>query len=360
MKNKPEYLEGCLLGGAIGDALGAPVEFKKYDEIITVYGENGIIELIPGLGRKEALITDGTQMTMFTVEGLLRSMTRAKRKGVQWDKNDIAHTVFRAYLRWLYTQGLNTPHWAEKDYDGFLVKIKKLHAYREAGITSITALGKGIKGSVAHPVNDSKGCGGLMRIAPIGLVDLEEDVFEIGCEVAAITHGGACAYLPAGTLAVIIKELVRGQEITYAIGRALQRLKLEPKNEQCVECIEKTLILIEEDGITREKIESLGEGIFAHEALAMALYIAGNTIRHTKGTREDIREALCKAVNHNGGSDIVGAITGQILGVYYGVEKIENLFKVPVELEKEIRDLAKDLYILYEDTPQWLEKYPAW
>lgn len=360
MRNNLEYFEGCLLGGAIGDALGAPVEFKKYNEIIEEYGEAGVTELIPGLGRKEALITDDTQMTMFTVEGLLRSITRAKRKGIQWDKNDITHTMFRAYLRWLYTQGLNTPHWAEKDYDGYLVKIKKLHAYREAGITSITALGKGIKGSVAHPINDSKGCGGLMRIAPIGLIELNGDVFEIGCEVAAITHGGPCAYLPAGTLAVIIRQILKGQEITYAIEEAMQHLKLQPQSQECVELIKKALILIEEDGITREKIESLGEGIFAHEALAMALYIAGSTIRHTKGTREDIKAAFCKAVNHSGGSDIVGAITGQILGAYYGIEKIENLFEVPVELEKEIRDLARDLYILYEDTPEWMKKYPAW
>lgn len=360
MKNELKYFEGCLLGGAIGDALGAPVEFRRYEQIIEEYGEEGVTELIAAPGGKEALITDDTQMTMFTVEGILRSITRAKRKGIAWDKSDITHTMFRAYLRWLYTQGLNTPHWAEKDYDGYLVRLKKLHAYREAGITSITALGKGIKGSVAHPINDSKGCGGLMRIAPIGLVKLDEDVFEIGCEVAAITHGGPCAYLPAGTLAMIINELLKGVEITYAIENAVQRLRLEPESKECVDVIEKALVLIEEDEITREKIESLGEGIFAHEALAMALYIAGSTIRHTKGDRKDIKVALCKAVNHSGGSDIVGAITGQLLGAYYGIEKMENLFEVPVELEKEIRDLARDLYTLYEDTPGWLKKYPAW
>lgn len=360
MKNELKYFEGCLLGGAIGDALGAPVEFRRYEQIIEEYGEGGVKELIAAPGGKEALITDDTQMTMFTIEGILRSITRAKRKDIPWDKRDITHTMFRAYLRWLYTQGLNTPHWQAKDYDGDLVKIKKLHAYREAGITSITALGKGIKGSVAHPINDSKGCGGLMRVAPLGLIELKEEPFEMGCEIAAITHGGPCAYLPAGALVMIIRQMIEEENIAEATEKAVHRLKLEPQSMECTEVLEKAIVLAKASEITREKIESLGEGIFAHEALAMAVYIAINTINHTEGTESDIKAALCAAVNHSGGSDIVGAITGQLLGTYYGSEKLENLFNVHVELEKEIRTLAKDLYILYEDTPQWLEKYPSW
>lgn len=353
MKNKLRYFEGCLLGGAIGDALGAPVEFRRYEQIVQEYGTEGVTELIAAPGGKEALITDDTQMTLFTVEGILRSVTRAKRKDIPWDKHDITHTMFRAYLRWVYTQGLKTPHWSEKDYDGALVKIEKLHAYREAGITSITALGKGIKGSVLHPINDSKGCGGLMRVAPLGLIEMREDPFEIGCEVAAITHGGPCAYLPAGALVLIIRQIIEGKEITAAVKKAIERLEKTEDGEESAAVLQKALQLAKEGDITREKIESLGEGIFAHEALAMAVYIAISK-------KNDIRSALCMAVNHSGGSDIVGAVTGQILGAYYGIEEMEDLFKVHVELEKEILDLAKDLYTLYDESPEWIKKYPAW
>lgn len=347
------YFKGCLLGGAVGDALGAPVEFRRYEQIIQEYGPEGVTELIAAPGGKEALITDDTQMTMFTVEGILRSITRAKRKDIPWDKKDITHTMFRAYLRWVYTQGLKTPHWSEKDYDGALVKIKKLHAYREAGITSITALGKGIKGSVAHPINDSKGCGGLMRVAPLGLVETREDPFEIGCEVAAITHGGPCAYLPAGALVLIIRQIIEGKEISAAVKKAIDRLEKTENGEESATVLKKALELAKEGNITREKIESLGEGIFAHEALAMAVYIAISK-------KNDIKSALCMAVNHSGGSDIVGAVTGQLLGAYYGVEEIKDLFQVHVELEKEILELAEDLYKLYDESPEWIEKYPAW
>ncbi len=360
MKNKLKYFEGCLLGGAIGDALGAPVEFRRYEQIIMEYGEGGVTTLIAPKGEKEALITDDTQMTMFTIEGILRSITRARRKNIPCDKNDITHTMFRAYLRWIYTQGLRTPHWKEKDYDGALVKIRKLYAYREAGITSITALGKGIKGSVDHPINDSKGCGGLMRVAPLGLVDLDIDPFELGCEVAAITHGGPCAYLPAGVLVLMIRRIIEGKEIEEAAQEAISRLRLEERGEESVQVLEGAIALAKDGVCTREKIESLGEGVFAHEALAMAVYVAISSTKYIEETKSTMKEALCKAVNHSGGSDIVGAITGQLLGAYFGVDYLEDLFEIHVELEKEIRELAKDLYTLYDSSAYWLEKYPSW
>ena len=45
MKKIRQWFIGCLLGGAIGDALGYPVEFLKLNEIYARYGENGIEDL---------------------------------------------------------------------------------------------------------------------------------------------------------------------------------------------------------------------------------------------------------------------------------------------------------------------------
>ena len=69
MKRKNEYFQGCLIGGAIGDALGWPAEFMKNVEIKRKYGPNGIQDLeITSSGKAE--ITDDTQMTLFTAEGI--------------------------------------------------------------------------------------------------------------------------------------------------------------------------------------------------------------------------------------------------------------------------------------------------
>ncbi|MGL4418322.1 MAG: ADP-ribosylglycohydrolase family protein, partial [Plesiomonas shigelloides] len=92
---------GCLLGGAIGDALGAPVEFMKRSTILSQFGPDGITTYAPafgGLGR----ITDDTQMTLFTAEGLLRGWVRSCLRGIS---ADLPAITAHAYLRWLQTQG---------------------------------------------------------------------------------------------------------------------------------------------------------------------------------------------------------------------------------------------------------------
>ena len=68
MKNQDKF-RGCLIGGAIGDALGYAVEFLQISRIRQKYGDNGITsyELKNGI----AEISDDTQMTLFTANGLL-------------------------------------------------------------------------------------------------------------------------------------------------------------------------------------------------------------------------------------------------------------------------------------------------
>ncbi len=72
MKRNQDHFRGCLLGGAIGDALGWPVEFLQYSEIKSKYGETGITDLVLGSSGL-AEITDDTQMTLFTAEGIVRA-----------------------------------------------------------------------------------------------------------------------------------------------------------------------------------------------------------------------------------------------------------------------------------------------
>jgi hypothetical protein len=95
-----DRVRGCLLGGAVGDALGAPVEFMSYPEIKRRYGRGGIRDFAAAYGRVGA-ITDDTQMTLFTAEGLLRAHNRSIDRGICHPPS----VVWRAYQRWLSTQG---------------------------------------------------------------------------------------------------------------------------------------------------------------------------------------------------------------------------------------------------------------
>lgn len=96
---------GCLLGGAVGDALGAPVEFMTIDQIHRQFGSGGIRDFAPAYGRVGS-VTDDTQMALFTAEGLIRAVVRETGRGVC----HIPTVVHRAYVRWLTTQGYNAPN----------------------------------------------------------------------------------------------------------------------------------------------------------------------------------------------------------------------------------------------------------
>jgi ADP-ribosyl-[dinitrogen reductase] hydrolase len=91
-----DRFRGCLLGGAVGDALGAPVEFSSRTTILNQFGPSGIRDYAPAYGRKGA-ITDDTQMTLFTAEGFIRAAVRYASRGIC---NPVS-VIHRAYLRWL-------------------------------------------------------------------------------------------------------------------------------------------------------------------------------------------------------------------------------------------------------------------
>ena len=65
-----DRIRGSLLGGAVGDTLGAPIEFESLREIRARFGPEGLRKPAPAFGRVGA-ITDDTQMTLFTAEGLI-------------------------------------------------------------------------------------------------------------------------------------------------------------------------------------------------------------------------------------------------------------------------------------------------
>src|SRR5262245_31972795 len=95
---------GSLLGGAVGDALGAPIEFDSWASIARQHGPNGVVDLVPAYGSLGA-ITDDTQMMMFTAEGLIRANVRDRERGVSHFPSVVRH----AYFRWLLTQGESEP-----------------------------------------------------------------------------------------------------------------------------------------------------------------------------------------------------------------------------------------------------------
>lgn len=327
----PARAVGCLLGGAVGDALGAPVEFDALSAIRARFGPNGIRELVPAYGVLGA-ITDDTQMTLFTAEGLLQALRRGRARGICHPPT----MVYHAYLRWLETQGTRPPYPYREARQGELLDMPALHVSRAPGNTCLSALRSGRMGTPEAPLNDSKGCGGVMRAAPAGLIGVA-DPFELGCEVAAITHGHPTGYLAAGFLATMVAALATGATLGEAVGRARGALIRWPRHEECLAAVDEAMRLAREAPATPETVERLGAGWVAEEALAIALYAALAT--------EDFEQGVVLAVNHGGDSDSTGAIAGNILGALLGPESIPARWLDYLELRAEIASLAHALAV---------------
>ena len=339
-KLKEEFI-GCLLGGAVGDALGYPVEFLKLNEIRDKYGEYGIEELEVKFLEGKSLISDDTQMTLFTVEGILNS------KNIE--DVSVAKSTFYSYIRWLYTQGYPISERYEglvQKKESILLNYKELFSQRAPGHSCLTALiyPKNNKfGTIEHRVNNSKGCGGIMRVAPAGLYNINnnEEAFKLGCELAAITHGHPTGYLSAGAFSSIISDVCNGVSIEGAVDKAIILLEQSTESEETLNAINKAVILSKEGYPSPYQLARLGEGWIGEEALSIAIYCA-------LSYSDDFEKALKLAVNHSGDSDSTGAICGNIMGAKLGLSAIPKEWIENLELADLIMEMAEKLYYLVE------------
>lgn len=326
---------GSLIGGAIGDALGAPVEFMSLETIKKSFGPSGIVDFFPAYGRIGA-ITDDTQMTLFTAEGLLRAYVRARSRGMC----NVTSVVSAAYHRWLETQ--------EKDFQfrdtsqpGWLYHVEALWSQRAPGLTCLSAL-RSKPGSVQEPVeNDSKGAGAIMRIGPVAMLFAEQDdkvmdVFNLAEECAWVTHGHPTGYLSAAAFAVILHALLCQKSLHEGIAEAKRFLTQKEGSKETLDALEKALKLAQQGTSNEDAIHQIGEGWVAEEALGIAIYCALKA--------KDFEDGLILAVNHDGDSDTTGLLVGEILGAIYGYEKIPQRWIDGVELRDEIMQIGHALF----------------
>lgn len=208
-------------------------------------------------------------------------------------------------------------------------------------------------GKIDDPINNSKGCGGVMRIAPIGLLVNKDRVFDMACECAAITHGHPSGFIAAGACAFIIHNIIEGLSILESIENALVALQTKKYSNECISLIEYAIELAESNCSHSDAIVQLGQGWVAEEALAIAIYCS-------LVAQDNFMKGLTLAVNHSGDSDSTGAITGNILGAYLGINSIPSNWINNVELAKELIELADDLLVGFVDTKEWWDKYPGW
>nr|WP_286731728.1 MULTISPECIES: ADP-ribosylglycohydrolase family protein [unclassified Thiomonas] len=298
--------------------------------------------MAPAYGKLGA-ITDDTQMTLFTAEGALRAYVRETLRGISSPPSVIHY----AYLRWLYTQGEHEPRAKEFLLSGWLIRQKALFSRRAPGRTCIDALRSGIE--IGQPAqNDSKGCGGVMRVAPIGMLfhalthsnpSLRSEnlarAFDLGCEAAALAHGHPTGFLTAGVMAALVFDLLDGNDLAAAIDRVTPLLTRKERHEETRVALERALSLHASDTASDAAIRKLGQGWIAEEALAIGIYCALKA--------KDFEAGVIMAVNHDGDSDSTGLIAGHLLGALQGRTAIPARWLDLLELRDVMEEMADDL-----------------
>jgi ADP-ribosylglycohydrolase len=361
-------VRGCLLGGAIGDALGGPVEFDSGQAIVAAHPELLRTFVAGGPGWPAGTVTDDTQMTLFTVEGLIRAGVRTDR-GLGFTVGVVHH----AYDRWLDTQLLPGP---SGKLDGWLQGEQWLYARRAPGNTCLSALTSARKGGDTIPQfggqaeNSSKGCGGVMRAAPFGLLPAKwfdaEWAFKAAAEAASYTHGHVTGKLASGALAAIVHELCQGADLNAALDAAQALLAQQPGHEETSTALAAARQLAASDaGREPVTVERLGGGWIAEEALSIGVYCA---LAYPEPNQ--FLDALALAVTHSGDSDSTGAICGNILGALHGETALPAELVFAVEGRGVILELADDLVLEFTQTARlhgeygpetgWRQRYPGW
>jgi ADP-ribosylglycohydrolase len=304
MKVSKEYFRGCLLGGATADAKAYGMKHDGKD-----------------------LISDNTQLASFTLDGLVWAHERAVRRGVY----AYIPCLFYSYQKWYYTQTRNL---ADKNYSfilsGEILDWEDLFARRGTGITSLTALAGSIEnkyGTLKNHINNSRGCGSLVRVAPIGLYfwRFPENAFRIGAESSALTHGHTDAILSSGFYAAFVANIVAGRTMRESAEEALDILETQEGHENSSMIIRRSLALVDENTSLNKAASEIGEGLAAPEAAALAIYICLKYM-------DDFDGAILAAMTFKGNNASVAPIVGNALGTFYGVSAIPQRWMNEVEL----------------------------
>ncbi|MFE5405240.1 ADP-ribosylglycohydrolase family protein [Streptomyces sp. NPDC056580] len=349
-------VRGALLGVAVGDALGGPADALDLAEIRTAYGAEGLLDLAFGHGRR-GTVTHHTQLTLFTVDGLIRAQVR--RDTGAWHPPTDLH---RAYLRWAATQRDWGPDERRKD-DGWLAREEWLYARRAPTRALLLGLGDETMGTLDAPKNPGElGPEAVARSAPFGLlVGWEPElVAQLAVECAAQTHGHPIAYLSAGAYAVIVHGLARGESLDTAVQRALALLAARPGHQPVADALQHALGAVRQGLPGPGRVEELAGDGTADGLLAAAVYCAL--------VGEDVRHGLCLAVNQSGPSAAAGALTGGLLGTLHGETALPPAWLAELEGRPTVLELADDfamemtqgpaLHGPAGSAPGWLVRYP--
>lgn len=317
-----DRFQGCMMLGAAGDAFGYVIEFKQIDEILRTYrGPLQFKNIDHWRTNGEFVVSDDTQMTLFTAEACdLAVRARPPEPPVTYSLPNVVNSNARlTYLDWYQTQRGGQP---PANRSGRLISFNEMHKAQAPGGTCLAALKDGGRGGIQKNarVNDSMGCGGVMRVAPLAFLPeiTDREVFALACRTAAVTHGHDMGIYPAGAFALTLKHVINGYTVADA---ARETLSFLAGMEAAAQLRDHMLAALSFEGrgpVTPKELETLGGGWVGHECFAIGL--AASILKIALPDRMTI------AANHSGDSDSTASVAGQLMGTAVGLRGVRNRF----------------------------------
>lgn len=337
MSEKQSAYIGCLLGLAVGDAMGLAVDDKTLEEICAEYGPNGLLGYDLRNGCAE--VTSYTQVAAYVANALLVAVSRGKADGY------VRHVAL-ALREWAKRQHFprspdKSPLWISQ-----LPQLRR-RACRDARM--LDALRFETLGTPDKPMNNTASPGALPITAAIALFfdprRMEPaQVGTLAAEAVALTHGNPDVFLSGVVLAYSIAGILHQPECSLKeqfmqASEAMQAQfgsKFPNQVQMLVKRINAAIRMAEDpDMEARQSMEKLGCYTGA-ECLAGSIYAC---LKYA----DDFDNAMILAVNHSGLSAATGTITGAILGAYLGMDALPDFYLESLEAREPLAQLAKDL-----------------
>lgn len=311
---------GSIVGLAVGDAIGYPAEFRSRAQVLDEIGPEGITDFIAlkdtrfsrpfftGPDHPPGTFTDDTQMTIAVAESLLAAGNA--------DLDSLMSEMSKRFISWSNSEHNNRAP-GETCMEGCRSLSRGVH-WREAG------------------ASDSKGCGSAMRVGPIGLYFDELDhISEVARASSLLTHGHPAALESAAAAAIMVAMALNGSAPDAIFDAVNSRCSGASKDFAFTWGKIPALLDKPPEDVLVEG--GLGEGWVAEEAVASAMYCFWRF-------PNDFQTAVLTAINTDGDSDSIGAITGSVLGARLGIEAIPLSWREGVEDTDYLHDLGSRLW----------------
>ena len=315
---------GCLLGLAVGDALGYPADKLTLAQIREDFGPNGLMGYDGDCGR----VTSHTQLCAFTANGLLLGQTRGQVSGKM---APFARYMALSQREWAKTQ---RPYATLERTYCWVYWVDEFRRRACADPRMIEMLSADHMGSLDEPINRLDGCGSLSAAVAAGLFGTAPA--QLGAEAVALTYGDPTAILSGAIVAEVIYRTVHHREksLKLIFDEALTAVEEKfsdryPKARTVTAAVRYAM--------------DLGAGALELLVCQTAPQVLAGAAYTLMQCGDDFDAAMVAAVNHSGRSSAVASLVGAILGAKLGCREIPEFYLETLEAADDLRILADDL-----------------